>query len=133
MVISFQDWRENRQPLPPLGKSDWAVVEAARNDGSLSLNPEGLRARLARAVFNIPVPHSLTDKKLEALRRFAVRAWHWDVIRQRHQRAFLNAGFSRIHVLEILSHIGMRRGFTPSIEYETMPSPRPGAVHCRCG
>jgi hypothetical protein len=134
MVISLQDRRENRQPLPPLGKTDWTIVETARTDGSLSLYPEGIRARLARALFNIPVPHSLANKRLEALRRFAVRAWHWDVIRQKHQRAFLDAGFSRIHVLEILSHVGMKRGFTPSIEYETMPSsPRRGAVHCRCG
>ena len=134
MVISIQDWRENRQPLPPLGKSDWTVVETARTDGSLSLNPDGIHARLARALFEIPVPRSLTDKKLEALRRFAVRAWHWDVIRQKDQRAFLDAGFSRIHVLEILSHIGMRRGFTPSIEYDaTLSSPRRGAVHCHCG
>ena len=134
MVISLQDWRENRQPLPPLSNVDWTVIETARADGSLSLNPDGVRAHLARALVGIAVPHGLADEKLEALRRFSVRAWHWDVIRQKDLRAFLEAGFSRIHVLEIVSHVGLTRGFTPSIEYEASPSrSRRATVHCHCG
>ena len=134
MVISLQDWREGRKIVPSPGELDWNVVEMARTDGALSLNPDGVLARLARKLLSVPVAHRLPDEKLEALRRFSVRAWHWDLIRDKDLRAFLDAGYSRIHVLEILSRIGMIRGFTPSIEYEARPHASRGrSLHCRCG
>lgn len=128
------------------GDRDWRVIEMAREDGRWSLNPNGLLARLARFL-GVSTADGLADSKLEALRRFSVRAWYWDLIRTKDTRAFLEAGYSRIHVLEILSHVGMNRGFTPSIQEEAgefAPTFRSGgqasklsrrhdASHCRCG
>ena len=133
MVISIQEWRENRTPSKPLNQLGWEVVEMARTDGPLSLNPNGLFATIA-SLFGVPVTGGLADKKLEALRRFSVRAWHWDLIRAKDVRAFIAAGYSRTNVLEILSHVGMARGFTPSIEADTERfSSRNHSLHCRCG
>ena len=133
MVTFTQDWREKRQVMPPLSTVEWKVVAAAQVDSTLSVNPDGLAARAARA-FGIQVEQSLADTGLEALRRFSVRAWHWDLIRDRDLRAFLDAGFTRLHVLEILSRVGSVRGFTPSIEYDAMPHFVRGPHHPRvCG
>ena len=133
MVTFIQDWREKRQVMPPLSAVEWKVVEAAHANSMLSVNPDGLLARVARA-FGIQVEQGLADKRLEALRRFSVRAWHWDLIRDKDLRAFLDAGFTRLHVLDILSRLGSVRGFTPSIEYEAMPHFVRSAHHSRvCG
>jgi hypothetical protein len=133
MVISIQEWRENRSPSKPLNQLGWDVVEMARTDGSLSLNPNGLFASVA-SLFGAPVTGGLADRKLEALRRFSVRAWHWDLIRAKDVRAFIAAGYSRTNVLEILSHVGMARGFTPSIEDDSERlSSRSRSTYCRCG
>lgn len=122
MVISLEERRRGRDGVQRLSDLDWKVVEAARADGPRSLNPDGMAARFLRFI-GVPVPHRLTNEKLEALRRFSVRAWYWDWFRTRDLRALYDAGYSRIHVLEILSHVGMTRGFTPSIIEE--PPPRP--------
>jgi hypothetical protein len=94
---------------------DWKVVEMGREDGPRSLKPDGFVAGLAR-FFGADVAHGLENDRLEALRRFSVRAWYWDLIRTKDVQAFLDAGFSRIHVLEILSHVGMARGFIPTVQ-----------------
>ena len=134
MVISFQDWREGRNASQPLSDRDWKVVETARSDGPRSQSPNGLLARLARDLIGVPVAKGLADKKAEALRRFSVRAWYWDLIRTKDVRTFLDAGYSRINVLEILSHVGMARGFTPSIQDDyAAPVRRARPAHCRCG
>ena len=134
MVISFQDWREGRNASQPLSEFDWKVVETARSDGPRSQNPNGFLAWLARNLMGVRVAHGLADRKTEALRRFAVRAWYWDLIRTKDVRAFVDAGYSRINVLEILSQVGLTRGFTPSIDDDyARPSPRRPAADCRCG
>jgi hypothetical protein len=133
MVTSILDWREGRS-VNPLSQLDWKVVDTARADGPRSLNPDGFFAWLIRTVFGISVPRSLANERLEALRRFAVRAWYWDFIRSKDIRAFFEAGYSRTNVLEILSRIGMTRGFTPSLEdgFERRRSRNHWSV-CRCG
>ena len=135
MVISIQEWRDSRSPSKPLSQTGWEVVEMARTDGSISLNPDGLVASVA-SLFGLPVTGGLADKKLEALRRFSVRAWFWDLIRAKDVRAFIAAGYSRANILEIVSHVGMARGFTPTIEDDSdrpAPRPRPRSSACRCG
>lgn len=117
----------------PLSELEWNIVETAREDGALSLNPDGIVARAAR-FFGKSVTHGLEDGRLEALRRFSVRAWHWDLIRARDVRAFLDAGHSRTHVLEILSRVGMARGFMPTIQDDAdRRSVRNRTSGCRCG
>ena len=134
MVTSLLKWRDSRNAPEIPDTIDWNVVDMARADGPRSLNPDGLLARVTRDVFGLPVAQSLANEKLEALRRFSVRAWYWDLIRVQDMRAFRDAGYSRSHVLEILSHVGMTRGFIPTVQDEAAPRPpRRRTSHCRCG
>ena len=134
MVISLQEWRSKRSGLAPLGQNEWKIVELARTDGARSLNPNGIAARIARELLGIPIARSLANKKLEALRRFAVRAWYWDLIRSKDLYRIADAGYSSRNVLEILSHVGLARGFTLSVEEDPMSvMPRRGSSQRQCG
>ena len=95
---------------------DWQVVEMAKADGPRSLRSDGFLTRLSRDMFGLPIARKLADEKLEALRRFCVRAWFWDLIRTREVRALVEAGYTSIDVFQILAHVAGDRGFTPSIE-----------------
>ena len=112
---------------------EWKIVEMARDDGARSANPNGIVASLSRFI-GLPVANGLANEKLEALRRFSVRAWYWDFIRSKDVRNFLAAGYSRKHVLEILSRVSMARSFMPTIldDSEHIPTRVPKPV-CRCG
>lgn len=95
---------------------DWRVVEIARADGPRSLNPDGLFSRFLRDFFGFPVARKLANERLEALRRFCVRAWYWDLIRTSDLMMLMNAGYPSIAVVQILAHVAGYRGFTPSIQ-----------------
>ena len=95
---------------------DWKVVEVARIDGARSMNPDGRLARLLRDFFGLPIPRGLANGRAEALRRFCVRAWHWNVIRTNDIRPLIAAGYSSDDVLRILAHVAGYRGFTPSMQ-----------------
>lgn len=103
-------------PQPGLGELEWRVVEIARQDGPRRLNPDGFWAKLSRNLFGLPAARQLMDEKLEALRRFCVRAWYWDLIRTRDLQMFLDAGYSSVAVFQILAHVAGYRGFTPTIQ-----------------
>ena len=115
MVISLQKWRAALKAQGPLSDLDWRVIEIARADGPRSLNPDGIAARLMRFL-GARVARRLANEGLEALRRFSVRAWYWDLIRARDLKALLEAGYSSAHVQQILAHVAAFRGFTPSIQ-----------------
>lgn len=93
---------------------DWKVVAIARNDGPRSLNPKGPLARLKAGLLGIAPP--LANERLEALRRFAVRAWTSDLIRRNDLQVLLDAGFSTGNARQILDHVSGCRGFTPTVE-----------------
>lgn len=95
---------------------DWKVVEVARRDGPLSINPDGPRARFLRIFFGFPIARGLANERAEALRRFCVRAWHWDLILTRDLRQLTDAGYSMVDVDRILAHVAGYRGFTPSVQ-----------------
>ena len=99
-----------------LTKLEWQVVAMARQDGPRSFNPDTRLARFLRDFFGIPVTRPLANDRLEALRRFCVRAWHWDRIRARDLRLLVDAGYSSSSLFQILAHVAGYRGFTPSIE-----------------
>jgi len=99
-----------------LSSLDWRVVEIARNDGPRSINPDGKLVRFLRDFFGLPIARRLANEKLEALRRFSVRAWYWDLIRTTDLRALMDAGYSSAAVFQILAHVAGYRGFTPSIQ-----------------
>ena len=99
-----------------LQELDWRVVEIARADGPRSLNPDGRFTRFLGDFLGLPVAQKLADEKLEALRRFCVRAWYWDLVRSKDLRVLMDAGYSSAAVFQILAHVARHRGFTPSIE-----------------
>lgn len=102
-----------------LTKFDWGVVEIARMDGPRSIDPDGRTARALRTFFGLSGPRRLASDRAEALRRFCVRAWHWDVISSDDVRPLVDAGYTRLAVLEILAHVGRRRGLVPSLQEGT--------------
>ena len=95
---------------------DWQVIEVARMDGPRSINPDGRLTRFLRDFFGLPITRKLASDKLEALRRFCIRAWYWDLVRSRDVRAVMEAGYTSVDVFQILAHIAGFRGFTPTIE-----------------
>jgi hypothetical protein len=99
-----------------LNEADWLVVAIARKDGPLSLNPDGLWARISRNLFGLPVGQRLTNDALEALRCFCVRAWYWNFVRTSDLRNLTEAGYSHVQGLQILAHVAGERGYCPSIE-----------------
>ena len=88
----------------------------ARIDGPRSLNPDGFWASLARKLFGIAVARGLANEGLEALRRFCVRAWHWDLIRTSDMAALIDGGYSRRDAQQILKHVAWYRGFMPPVQ-----------------
>lgn len=115
MVISMSKWRQKRAPTLPLSETDWRVVDMARADGPRSLNPDGWMASVLR-VIGFSVAHGLANDSLEALRRFSVRAWYWDLIRRSDVRLLSDAGYSATHLSQIIAHIAGLRGFAPTLE-----------------
>jgi len=115
MVISMQKWREKRMPLQPLSAIDWRVVDMARADGPRSFNPDGWLASILR-VIGFSVAHGLANESLEALRRFSIRAWYWDLIRSSDILLLSDAGYSGTHVRQILDHVADLRGFAPTLQ-----------------
>ena len=115
MVISMQNWRQKRTPRQPLSDIDWRVIDMARGDGPRTFNPDGWGANILR-VIGFSVAHGLANDSLEALRRFSVRAWYWDMIRHSDVRLLSDAGYSSAHVRQILAHVASMRGFAPALE-----------------
>lgn len=104
-----------RNPEASLSDLDWQVVEMARQDGPRSLNPNGFWSHVAD-LFALPAARQLANEGLEALRRFSVRAWYWDLIRTSDMQTLIGAGYSRSDAHRILDHVAAHRGFTPSIQ-----------------
>lgn len=99
-----------------LSSVDWRVVEIARMDGPRSIHPDGPFTRFCRDFFGLPIARTLANDRLEALRRFCVRAWYWDLIRTGDVRSLIEAGYSILDAFQILAHVARYRGFTPSLQ-----------------
>lgn len=96
-------------------KMSWQVVDMARKEGPLSLNPDGMIARIARALFGISTPRRLANEGLEALRRFSVRAWFWDYVPAKDVQDFLGVGYTVTDAERVLAYVAHHRGFTPTL------------------
>ena len=103
-----------------LTELEWRVVEIARSNGPRSIKPDGAITKFLCTLFGLPITRKLANEKLEALRRFCVRAWFWDLIRSRDVRALVETGYTRADVFQILAHIAGYRGFTSTIEEEAI-------------
>ena len=99
-----------------LADLEWRVVEIARLDGPRSITPDGRFTKLFREFFGLPIARKLASERLEALRRFCVRAWFWDLISASDVNALMAAGYTSLDLVQILSHVAGFRGFTPTIE-----------------
>lgn len=124
----------SRQRPSTLSDLDWRIVETARADRRHSLDPNSVWAVLARKLFGITLARPLANEGLEALRRFSVRAWHWNIVRPSELGALIDAGYSRTDALQILAHIAAHRGCMPSIQddlLEISSEPGGGFAHSR--
>lgn len=92
-----------------LGRQEWSIVELARNESLWTLNPNGLLQRIGRTLFGIRQPMPLANPNLEALRRFALIAWHRGSVGAAQLREFVSAGFSCTDATLVLQHIVRRR------------------------
>ena len=100
-----------------LNRTEWAVIDNARQDGPRSANPNGLAARALRLLFGVNVPKPLTNERLEALRRFAVKAWYRAELKARDMRALFDAGFDSNDAWRVLAHVAARRGMMAEVEH----------------
>lgn len=100
-----------------LGRTEWAIIDHARDDGPRSANPTTLTTKLMRVLFGVSVPQPLTNERLEALRRFAVKAWYWSELKARDVRALFDAGFDSNDAWRVLAHVAARRGVMAEIEH----------------
>ncbi len=91
-------------------RSEWEVILLARQDGLASLSEP---SRLMRALVRLsggPVKSPLANPRLEALRRFAVLAWHYGyALPVSAIKAFKEAGFSLDHAELLLASVAVGR------------------------
>jgi hypothetical protein len=97
------------EPASRLGRQEWSIVEFARNESLWTLNPNGLLQRIGRTLFGIRQPMPLANPNLEALRRFALVAWHRGSVGAAQLREFVSAGFSCADASLVLQHVTRRR------------------------
>jgi hypothetical protein len=100
-----------------LGRAEWAIVDSARDERLSSLDPKSLLARSLRFLFGFEVARPLANARLEALRRFAVKAWHRAELKTRDMRALFEAGFDSNDAWRVLAHVATRRGLMPEVEH----------------
>lgn len=94
--------------------TEWEIIEMASWDGPRSLHPKSWLSRVETILFgDAALP--LANPRLEALRRFAVKAWFWKELRDSDIAAVLDAGFSPNDIRRIVDHVAMRRGLVPHI------------------
>jgi hypothetical protein len=100
-----------KQSLPDFSPLEWTVIGLARHDRLSSLTRPGRFGQILSRLFGIGGNQSwLADPKLEALRRFAVRAWReGNRIPDRHRGDFLSAGFSTDQLDILLTDIVTKR------------------------
>jgi len=99
---------------PQLSALEWSVVAVARNDSLASLREPGRLGMAMAALFGTRQNPRLTDPRLEALRRFAVLAWHHGyTLPVSEIKAFMKAGFSADQFETLLASISRGRAARP--------------------
>lgn len=94
--------------------TEWEIIEMASWDGPRSLHPKGWLSRVETILFGdgaLP----LANARLEALRRFAVKAWFWKELRDSDIAAVFEVGFSAREIRRIIDHVATRRGSVPHV------------------
>jgi hypothetical protein len=116
-------WDEQVSPLSSindnhdaLGRTEWSVIDMARDEGPRSANPNAFINRLLSKLFGIAIARPLANERLESLRRFALAAWFRSEIRLRDMRAFFAGGFSSNDAARIIAYVSLQRGTVPEVE-----------------
>jgi len=93
-------------PVARLSALEWSVVMLARRDGLSSLREPGPIGVAMAALFGGRQNPKLTDKRLEALRRVAVLAWHHGYQLPKSEiHAFFEAGFGQDQLETLLASV----------------------------
>ena len=91
-------------------RHEWEVIVLARQDGLASLREPSRLAVLLDRLFGAGINRRLANPRLEALRRFAVLAWHHGyALPVSAMKAFKEAGYSLDHVELLLASISVGR------------------------
>jgi hypothetical protein len=91
-------------------RHEWEVIVLARQDGLASLREPSRFARLLDRLFGAGINRRLANPRLEALRRFAVLAWHHGyALPVSAMKAFKDAGYSLDHIELLLASVSANR------------------------
>ena len=91
-------------------RHEWEVIVLARQDGLASLREPSRLALLLDRLFGAGINRRLANPRLEALRRFAVLAWHHGyALPVSAMKAFKEAGYSLDHIELLLAGISVGR------------------------
>ena len=109
MFATAAPWRGARDDV--FERAEWQVIMIAQKEGLASLSEPGWLSRLITTLFGGTVPRPLADPKLEALRRFAVLAWHYSyALPISTLEALRSAGYTESQVELALARISHDRG-----------------------
>ncbi len=91
-------------------RHEWKVVALARRDSLASLREPSRLTRLLAALFGEGINRRLANPRLEALRRFAVLAWHHGyALPVSAIKAIKEAGFTVEQVEMLLANVAVSR------------------------
>ena len=111
-IIDTAPRSENAEPQ--LSALEWSVVAVARNDSLASLREPSRLGMAMAALFGTRQNPKLADPRLEALRRFAVLAWHHGyTLPVSEIKIFMKAGFSADQFEILLASISRGRAARP--------------------
>lgn len=115
LALSPRNLRPIRAPEGELTGTEWEIIEMASWDGPRSLHPKGWLSRVETILFgDAALP--LASARLEALRRFAVKAWFWKDLRDSDIAAVLDAGFLEQDIRLVTDHLANRRNSVPYVK-----------------
>lgn len=102
--------KEEQADEATLSPLEWSVVMLARTDRLHTLRDPGRFDRLFAFIFGEPANPRLASKRLEALRRLAVEAWHRGyAVSLSALSAFTAAGFTKAQLELLLATISAGR------------------------
>ncbi|HEY0270403.1 MAG TPA: hypothetical protein VGC10_05390 [Sphingomonas sp.] len=91
-------------------RHEWEVIVLARQDGLASLREPSRLARLLDRLFGAGINRRLANPRLEALRRFAVLAWHHGyALPVSAMKALKEVGYSLDHIELLLASVSTGR------------------------
>jgi hypothetical protein len=101
------------EPALKLTTQERLVVLLSRKDPLWSLRPRETHSKLLRFLFGIEAPHSLADRKLETLRRYAVTYRLRDAGATDAATAAIEAGFASRQLAQVRHMIDGARAARP--------------------